>query len=111
MVKIEYSIDIQVSEQTVWDFLSNLDNIPSWYTKMVGYSQLSDGEPGVGTMFRLDWTVTDHAEPCECNILEWDPPSLISFHVSNIGMENQWRGREHSRGSARIDRNGSFQSI
>jgi len=86
MVKIEYSIDIQVSEQTVWDFLSNLDNIPSWYTKMVGYSQLSDGEPGVGTMFRLDWTVNDHAEPCECNILEWDPPSLISFHVSNIGM-------------------------
>ncbi len=86
MVKIHESIDVQASAKSVWEFLSNLENIPRWYSKMVGYGQLSKGESGAGTYFRLDWVVNDHAEPCECNIVEWESPKVISFHVSNIGM-------------------------
>ena len=86
LAKIHESIDIQANQESVWEFLSNLENISGWYSKMVGYRQLSEGETGVGTYFRLDWIVNDHAEPCECNILEWQPPSVIRFHVSNIGM-------------------------
>lgn len=86
MVEIHDSIGIQTSASAVWEFISNLENITRWYTKMVGYGQLDEGEIGVGTYFRLDWTVNEHAEPCECKILTWVPPSEISFHVSNIGM-------------------------
>lgn len=86
MVEIHDSIDIQASVEAVWEFISNLENITRWYTKMVGFGQLDEGEMGVGTYFRLDWIVNDHAEPCECNILTWAPPTEISFHVSNIDM-------------------------
>ncbi len=86
MVEIHDSIEIQASEETVWEFISQLENITRWYTKMVGYWPLGDGNMGVGSYFRLDWTVSDHAEPCECNILTWVLPTEISFQLSNIDM-------------------------
>lgn len=49
MVEIHDSIVIQTSENSVWEFISNLENITRWYSKMVGYGKLDEGDPGVGT--------------------------------------------------------------
>lgn len=51
-VSVELEIEIHRPRADVFDFLARGENLPRWMSEFESLEQLSDGEPGLGTVYR-----------------------------------------------------------
>jgi uncharacterized protein YndB with AHSA1/START domain len=62
---ITNSIEIERSPESVFDYLSDMANEPSWNPDCVSVEQLTEGPVDVGTRFRAKWKQSPFVE-AEC---------------------------------------------
>ena len=73
MAKIEHTVIINREVDPVFDYVTNFDNLPKWYTNILESVKTSEKSKGIGTTYKgvikamgmkMDWTsrVTDFEE-------------------------------------------------
>ena len=85
MAHFELSTEINAPPQAVWDFISDLRRVPEWVTATDEMLYVSEGEVGVGTVYRERGGVGPFKSVSEWRITEFDPPHR-QVHVGDLGV-------------------------
>ena len=85
MAHFELSTEINAPPQVVWDFISDLRRAPEWVTATDEILYVSEGEIGVGTVYREKGGAGPFKSVSEWRITEFDPPHR-QVHVGDLGV-------------------------
>ena len=85
MAHFELSTEINAPPQAVWDFISDLRRVPEWMTTTDEMLYISEGEIGVGTVYREKGGVGPLKSVSEWRITEFEPPRR-QVHVGDLGV-------------------------
>jgi hypothetical protein len=87
---IEVEADIQRSPEDVFDYCSNHAREAEWNVKMKDVAKLTDGPIGVGTRYRMEFTLAPSVVS-EC--VRFERPSVWETVGRSKAMRFGWRGR------------------
>lgn len=79
MYKFKKNIFINRSQQDVFDFLSNPDNLTKWVPVTESVEWISKGKPDVGATFKVVANMRGGKTEGLFEITNWDPPNRYSY--------------------------------
>ena len=93
-------IDRQVSE--VWDFVADIRNMDKWVNGVSDPVPTSEGDWGVGSTFKSDYTYAGKIHPITYVITEFDPPYRLSMRSTSgpfpfEGRTELWEEKDGTR--------------
>jgi uncharacterized protein YndB with AHSA1/START domain len=96
-IDITLEIEVEASREEVWEFISDTERLPEWFSEFESAVQESDGPPGVGSIAR--YTISRGHRSGTIEIVEWEPGSRLSWD----GPPLRWMGGgARPRGSYRL---------
>lgn len=75
----QLGIWIQRPVHDVWDFVMDLPATPQWRPRMSDARWLNEGEPGVGSRFRVSAKALGVTFKFELEVTEWEPPHYFAY--------------------------------
>ena len=84
MARIEVSVDIAASPETVWSDVSVLESHVEWMADAESIEFDSDSRAGVGTVMRVLTKVGPLHTTDIIRVLEWDPPHRIGVRHEGL---------------------------
>ena len=91
MIKLEYGILINQPVESVWKFMSNVENATKWDRGVLEAKQISDGPPGVGAIIQTRRQYIGQQQIRTLRITEWEPNRAVKLKGSNKQMTAQIR--------------------
>jgi len=91
MIKFEHSIIINRPLDEVWNYLSNVENMPKWDRGVLEAKQTSEGLPGVGSTVQTRRQLLGWQRIGKLRISEYVPNKIISLQGSLGSMTAQIR--------------------
>lgn len=85
MPRITESIDIEVSREQLWEFVNDFDRMTEWVTFADELTSLSEGEVGVGTVYREVGGIGPIRDESEWEILDFEWPEF-QLHIGDLGI-------------------------
>lgn len=85
MPHITESIEIDAPQDALWDFINDFDRMTDWVTFADDLLYVSEGEIGVGTIYREYGGVGPIESESEWEITAFDPPRQ-QVHVGDLGI-------------------------
>lgn len=85
MPKLSVQTDIDVPREQLWDFVNDFDRMTDWVTFAEELTYLSDGEIGVGTVYKESGGIGPISTESEWEITCFDPPER-QVHVGDLGI-------------------------
>lgn len=84
-MRLTVSTVIDRPPDVVWGFVAerHLENHARWDPHMELWP-LTDGPTGLGTRYRRRHTHTDPPTEGVMEVVEWEPPSVLATHVSDV---------------------------
>ncbi|MBE3560107.1 MAG: SRPBCC family protein [Ktedonobacteraceae bacterium] len=81
-MKVERTIIIYRSPQSVFDFVSTMNNYPLW-APVKSVQQTSEGPAGVGTTYNQEGEIMGQQYEATSEITEYQPPATFAFKVAS----------------------------
>lgn len=112
MASVTESTDIDVPREALWAFVNDFDRMTDWVTFADELTYLSDGDVGVGTVYREYGGVGPMASESEWEITVFEPPAR-QVHVGDLGiMQPELTMRFEERdGGTRFTQQLSFRAL
>ena len=83
MYKLDHSVFINRSPQEVFDYLADPANTVQWQSGTESAEWISDGPPGIGSVYKVGAKFLGRKVETEMEILGWDPPNMLSYKTVN----------------------------
>lgn len=114
MVTLQADVVIQQPTRKVYEFLSDLDNIPKWETGVSGVKVLTDGPIRPGTRFEELIKIMGRQITGYCEVVEVEPgrkvawrgiaPSFMTYSGSFTVADERGQSRLQYNGSVKLAR-------
>lgn len=65
--------------QDVWDYVLDLARTPEWRPRMSGAEWITEGDPGVGSKFRVSAKALAYTFKFELEVTSWDRPHYFAY--------------------------------
>jgi carbon monoxide dehydrogenase subunit G len=75
------SARINVPQQQLWDFMTDLSNAPRWITGVSKTEVMTPGPVGPGTVLRETRTIGNRTESYDVTVAAFEPPSTYAAGV------------------------------
>ena len=85
MIQVEHSIQIGRSRKEVFDFLTNVENLPRWQASLVQSVPISDGPVGAGFQFEETIHVMMRRIRAICTVTEVKANERFAFEMRSNG--------------------------
>ena len=92
MIKIEHSLVIDRAIETVFPYVSNLENMPTWGTSVAVVKE-GDGPIAVGTRFREEAEFGGRRMELGDEVIEYEPNQTFTVRTTSSSMESTTRTR------------------
>lgn len=79
MITLDLSTLVDRPVPEIFEFLSNPLNLPKWQTMVARIEQVTPGEPGVGTKYRVFASALGRNIEGEMQITAFEPPHKVGF--------------------------------
>lgn len=70
---------IERSPEEVFAYVLDIGRTPEWRPRMSGAEWITDGEPGVGSKFRVSARALGYTFKFELDVTEWRPPHYFAY--------------------------------
>ena len=100
-MKATASILIDKPVSAVWDFVADVSNMEVWVNGVSALARTSEGEFGVGSTFKSDYTYAGKTHAVTYVITEFDPPNRITMRSTSgpFPFEGSTELREEAEGT------------
>ena len=72
-------IFIDRSPEDVFAYVLDIGRTPEWRPRMSGAEWVTEGEPGVGSVFRVSARSLGYTFKFELEVTDWDPPRYFAY--------------------------------
>ena len=86
MKRVERTARINAPPETVFAFLTDLDNLPEWMTGVVSVEMTSDGQVGRGATARVVRELMGQRVEAPLTITTYDPPRRLAIDSEVSGV-------------------------
>ncbi len=95
-----FGILIRRPAQDVWDFVMDLPQTPKWRPRMSNVEWLEDGEPQVGSRFRVWAKVLGYTFKFNFEVTIWSPPHRFGYRqlTGPVAIDSFMLLTEHNDG-------------
>lgn len=91
MARYQATIETRQSREEVFAYLSDFTTAQEWDPGVVEAERLDDGPIGEGAQFRLVAEFMRRRSPLTYRVVEYDPPSAITFQGENATVTSRDR--------------------
>ena len=91
MVRVEEHVTIDRPIEEVFTYLSDIDRQPEWVSSLSESTRTSSGPTAPGTTYRQVVKLLGRRIEANCEITEYEPPTLYAFRGVNGPMHVQMR--------------------
>jgi hypothetical protein len=91
LIEITDNIVIRRTPLEVFDFISDLENLPKWQSEVVTSTVLTPGPTRIGTRFSEDVKMGPRRTTATCEVIEYKPGSAMGFTATSPAMDYQSR--------------------
>jgi len=91
MARYHATLQVPLSCEEAFDFLSDFSNALEWDPGVVGASRLDEGEVALGSEFRLTTRFLGRSTPLRYEIIEFYPPHAVTFRGENATVVSRDR--------------------
>jgi uncharacterized membrane protein len=90
MIRIQHSLVVGRAIETVFTYVSNLENMPAWGTA-VSVTKADDGPVSVGTRFREEAEFRGRKMELDDEVIEFEPNRTFTVRTTSSMMESTSR--------------------
>ncbi|MFW9835498.1 MAG: SRPBCC family protein [Candidatus Thorarchaeota archaeon] len=88
-MKVEQSIEIKVSPETLWPLILKKENLLKWHPNAQEFDYIGERDSGVGAKFYMVGKSNGRPMKSVCEITEWQENQRLVFHEI-LGMTKKF---------------------
>jgi len=103
-MRLNESVAISASPQTVWDYIADPENYLRFMSGITHWEVTGDRANGLGARYRILIRVGAAEVGGLIEMVEWDEPYDIAWHsITGVDQRGRWRIREQDDGRSRVE--------
>jgi uncharacterized membrane protein len=103
-MRINESVAISASPQTVWDYIADPENYLRFMSGITHWEVTGDRVNGLGARYRILIRVGAAEVGGLIEMVEWDEPYDIAWHsITGVDQRGRWRIREQDDRRSRVE--------